>query len=121
MHHLGLTMACHLLSSNDCNNPLVQAEGRRAGGGAHAATAAPSPSSAALQTGRAWPAAGEQQTSEEWRPAAPEDTQLQIMADGACRGHGGDRSVTGLGWDQWGMGNGPDVDQVQEDPSEGVG
>lgn len=75
MHHLGLKMACHLLSSDGCNNLPDSVKGLRAGD-AHAATAAPSPSSAALQTVRAWPEAGEQQTSEESGPAALVGMQL---------------------------------------------
>lgn len=43
---------------------------------AHAATAAPWPSSAALQTEHAWPGAGELRTFEEWGPAALVDMQL---------------------------------------------
>lgn len=58
-----------------CNSLPDLVEGLHAGD-AHAATAAPSPSSAALQTERAWPGAGEQQTSEESGPAALEDMQL---------------------------------------------
>lgn len=58
-----------------CNNPPDLVEGRRAGD-ARAATAAPLPSSAALQTGRAWPGAGARQTWEELGPAAPGDTPL---------------------------------------------
>lgn len=58
-----------------CNNPPDLAEAPHAGD-APAATAAPLRSSAALQTEHAWPAAGEQQTSEEPGPAAPVDKQL---------------------------------------------
>lgn len=47
------------------------------GGGVHVTTAAPWPFSAALQTERAWPGVGEQQTSEELVPAALEDTPLR--------------------------------------------
>lgn len=64
MHHLRLTMACHLLSSDGCNNLPDWVEGLHASD-ARAATAAPSPSSAALRTEHAWPGAGVQQTSEE--------------------------------------------------------
>lgn len=83
-------MACHLLSSDDCNNPPDLEEGLHAGD-AHAATAAPWPSSAVLLTERAWPGAGEQRTSEELGPAALGDTPLQTAGDVTSHDHGGDR------------------------------
>lgn len=58
-----------------CNNPPGLAEGFREGD-AREATAAPSPSSAALQTERAWPEADGTQTSAGLDPAAPADTLL---------------------------------------------
>lgn len=90
MHHLELKMACHLLSSDDCNNPPDLVKGLRAGD-AHAATAAPSPSSAALPTERAWPGAGERQTWGELGPAALVDTPLQTAGDATSRDHAEDR------------------------------
>lgn len=57
-----------------CSNPPGRVGGRRASGGGRAATAAPWPSAAALQTVHAWPAAGEQQTSGGSGPASLVDT-----------------------------------------------
>lgn len=90
MHLLGLKMACHLLSSDGCNNPPDLVEGLHAGD-ARAATAAPLPSSAALQTEHAWPEADELQTSEELGPAALVDTLLQIVGGAASHDHEEDR------------------------------
>lgn len=90
MHHLGIKMACHLLSSGGCNNPPGWAEGLHAGD-ARAATAAPLPSSAALQTGRAWPGADERQTSEELDPVALADMQRQTVDGAASHDHEGVR------------------------------
>lgn len=83
-------MACHLLSSDDCNNLPDWAVGLRAGD-VRAATAAPWPSSAALQTEHAWPGAGELLTFEEWDPAALVDMLLQIVDGVASHDHEGDR------------------------------
>lgn len=66
---------CNRFKELTCNNLLDWTEGLRAGD-AHEATAAPAPSSAALQTARAWPAAGARQTSEGSDPAAPVGKQL---------------------------------------------
>lgn len=83
-------MACHLLSSDGCNNPPDSEEALHAGD-AHAATAAPWPSSEALQTEHAWPGAGEQPTSEVSGPAALVDMQLQTVGGAASRDHEEDR------------------------------
>lgn len=86
MHHLRLKMACHLLSSDGCNNLPDLVEGLHVGD-AHAATAAPLPSSAALQTEHAWPGADERLTSEESGPAALVDKQLQTVGGAASHDH----------------------------------
>lgn len=70
-----------------CNNPPDLVEGLRAGD-ARAATAAPSPSSAALPTERAWPGAGERQTWEESGPAAPGGTPLLRWTEAWAHGGG---------------------------------
>lgn len=84
MHHL--KMACHLLSSDGCNN-LPDWEWGLHAGDAHEATAVPLPSSAALQTEHAWPGADARQTSGELDPAALVDIQLQTVGGAASRGH----------------------------------
>lgn len=60
-----------------CNN-LPDSVERLHAGDAHEATAAPLPSSAALQTERAWPGADGRQTSEELDPAVLVDKQLLL-------------------------------------------
>lgn len=60
--HPFVTTVCPLLSSDDCSNPLGWVNARHACEGGHVTTAVPLPTSVALQTGRALPGAGEQQT-----------------------------------------------------------
>lgn len=71
--------------------------GHRACGGVRAATAAPWPVSAALLTGRAWPAAGGPQTwGVGWPQAGLGGRGYQKLDDEASRAHGG--AVQAEGW-----------------------
>lgn len=116
MHHLALKMACHLLSSDGCSNLPDSGVGLHACD-AHAATAAPSPSSAALQTGHASPGAGGQQTSEESGPASLVD-MLQTVGGAASHDHEGDRPVERWGSGPQGRGSGPNVGLLAEGPED---
>lgn len=86
--------------------------GRHACGGVRAATAAPWPVSAALLTGRAWPAAGGLQTwGVGWPRAGLGDRGYQKLDDEASRAHGGAVQAEGWGECRGGRESEPGEDQ----------
>lgn len=87
---------------------------------ARATTAAPLPVSAALLTGRAWPAAGGLRTSEvEWHQADPEGKGYQRLDVGAFHAHEVAVLAMGWGWSQVGRGSAPNGVQLLRDPPAG--
>lgn len=115
MQHL--KMACHLLSSDGCNNLPDLARGLHVGD-ALEATAAPLPSSAALQTEHAWPGADVRQTCEESDLEALEGKQLQTADAAASRDREGDQRVGDWGLGHQGRGIGPNVVRLPAGPPE---